>query len=790
MASRGREHRRGDDRSVLPEEEHSLNGYVFVQTYVLMATTGLGYLALMWSTVVLLGGFVTSLQKKDFCCLTVISMIQAARIFNDLAEGVFPSFYSAVRFVRIQGLAFIQEHFWAAGDIIIEERCSLSAVMSVIRRSIVVVCCGTLLPLLLAVFYIVGYIYLNGPIPCIALSLWRIVQRDYGVTDEDSGKANLAPALDFFYILVLCQGALYLIWSGIDALSVRLVVSFCKKYKLPKKWGAAMIIDYLFDTRARCWRDPTSIYGRTLMNYAIDLLGSESWEDNLSGARMLDVFIRQGTEIRWMLLPSRSKVQKLIDILGWRSITGGNPEIRELAARIVAELAQDIHLAQFPGAIHCVSSLLQVETILTSGNTKQGPPRRKQPIPKRHMMRRLRRIEQVQLIMRNVFCNGSMQQEQVDDSSDESGVGGTCNQLILLGLKILEGLASDDRNCRDICSNTNLLSMIKAPVYSRNLIQDTKISDWADVVNGSFKVLYRLIQVQGKTGRQLRREISSNSQAVSNMESILDQGSEADEELMMRAMEILTELALDLSINLARKTREKLVKKQLQIFLYEEGEEPSLADGGDEPAAMSNALTVTAGRTLASLSTNSETSSAFIMNGHDDVVNRLTKMTDTKNNIRYRALAAEILENLCAHSSLDKEYVKETLLPKVLTEIVSSKRHEQPETKYCAPPANNVTDHKTSPMGNDEENLKSSGQGDEVEMDSISTHGNGGEIENFSSSEEDQENEEQTARKELQEVLLSLTLVIYDKQISADDFDDVVQKKAPGMAHLRRSSRL
>ncbi|CAL4911499.1 unnamed protein product [Urochloa decumbens] len=628
-------------------------------------------------------------------------------------------------------------------------------------------------------------IYLNGPIPCIALSLWRIVQRDYGITDEDTSKANLTPALDFFYILVLCQGALYLIWSGIHALSVRLVTSFCTKYKLPKKWGAATIIDYLFDTRARCWRDPASIYGRTLMNYAIDLLGSDSWDDNLSGVRMLDVFIRHGTEVRWMLLPSRSKVQKLIDILGWRSITGGNTEIRELAARIVAELAQDIHLAQFPGAIQCVSSLLQVETTLTSRTTKQGPPPSKQPIPKRHMIRQLRMTEQAQLKIRNMFRNTStMQQEQVDESSrrDEGrGVGDSCNQLILQGLKILEGLASDHHNCRDICSTPSLLSMIKAPVYSRNLIQDIKISDWADVVNGSFKVLYRLIQVQGKTGRHLRREISTNNQAVSNMESILDQGSEAGEELMMRAMEILTELALDLSINLSRKTREKLVKKQLQIFLSEEGEEPSLADGGDEPAAMSNALRVTAGRTLASLSTNSETNPAFIMNGHNnDVVNRLTKMIDAKNNIRYRAIAAEILENLCAHSSLDKEYVKEALLPKVLTEIVSSKRDEQPESKYCAPPANNERDHKNSPMGNDEENPKSSAQGDEVEMDNISTHGNGREIEDFSSSEQDQENDEQTATKALQEVLLSLTLVIYDKLISADDFDDVVQKKAPG----------
>nr|TKV99805.1 hypothetical protein SEVIR_8G067900v2 [Setaria viridis] len=59
-----------------PLEEMSLNTYVLSQTYLLMAVTGLGFLAFTWATVVLLGGFATALHRKDFWCLTVISMIQ------------------------------------------------------------------------------------------------------------------------------------------------------------------------------------------------------------------------------------------------------------------------------------------------------------------------------------------------------------------------------------------------------------------------------------------------------------------------------------------------------------------------------------------------------------------------------------------------------------------------------------------------------------------------------------------------------------------------------------------
>jgi hypothetical protein len=75
----------------LPRElDLLLSKYVLFHMYLLKAVTGLGYLALTWSTVVLLGGFITALTKKDFWCITVISLMQAARsVYNALAILVF-----------------------------------------------------------------------------------------------------------------------------------------------------------------------------------------------------------------------------------------------------------------------------------------------------------------------------------------------------------------------------------------------------------------------------------------------------------------------------------------------------------------------------------------------------------------------------------------------------------------------------------------------------------------------------------------------------------------------------
>ncbi|CAN6342956.1 unnamed protein product, partial [Urochloa humidicola] len=93
--------------------EHYHDAYIFRRvtgtTYILMAVTGLGYLALMWSTGVLLGGFVTVLQKKDFWCITVISLTQAARIFNDLAEQLAPNFVSMLAGNIAVGLVDLRE---------------------------------------------------------------------------------------------------------------------------------------------------------------------------------------------------------------------------------------------------------------------------------------------------------------------------------------------------------------------------------------------------------------------------------------------------------------------------------------------------------------------------------------------------------------------------------------------------------------------------------------------------------------------------------------------------------
>ncbi|EAY80267.1 hypothetical protein OsI_35436 [Oryza sativa Indica Group] len=72
------------------ELEVAIKGTLAVQAYIRITCTIMAYLAFTWSTVVLLGGYVSSLQRKDFQCLTVITVIEATSLSNiDMQERAY-----------------------------------------------------------------------------------------------------------------------------------------------------------------------------------------------------------------------------------------------------------------------------------------------------------------------------------------------------------------------------------------------------------------------------------------------------------------------------------------------------------------------------------------------------------------------------------------------------------------------------------------------------------------------------------------------------------------------------
>jgi hypothetical protein len=532
-------------------------------------------------------------------------------------------------------------------------------------KGLFIACLSILVSPFLAVALCIQLIYLLGPFACAAVS-WRMAKLNHGSRDRTDSMANMMAALNMFYSLIIFQGAMFGVLLLTIGVGRRVVASHIHALEqLLEEWGKEAIHRYLDHISAKCRKDPLSVTGMDMIKYAAELLDSESQQDYLHGARLLSAFLKKGEDVRWLLLPSTHRIQKLVGSL-WISSSNSsldeNTEIRELAATIVAGLAAHVDVARYPGALRYISSLLQEETTQTHWNNSKlaasdpQPPQRLGPLeilrqPKEEQMKNLSRREEERQwrLMRDQKRRGTSQDRRRQNSEGRTT---TSNELILQGLTILERLASNRDNRRLICSTPGLLPKITAPLYSETLIQDVKTKAWADIVTRCLKVLYQLIRAPGWTSRMLRHEISSDDQALSNLKSILDQGNEAEhQELKLRAMEILTELALDLSINLTQETKKVLVTKQLQLFL--------LANGDDEESA------AIAGRAMVSLSTNSESNSALIMSAQNDITGRrLTEILDDKNNnITQRTIAAEIMANLCAHCNADNN-MKE-ILPKV-----------------------------------------------------------------------------------------------------------------------------
>ncbi|KAL5205269.1 hypothetical protein ABZP36_033478 [Zizania latifolia] len=333
-------------------------------------------------------------------------------------------------------------------------------------------------------------LYLFGLLITAGLSLWRLIQHDYGQLGGDAN-ANLASALNVLYSLALFQGVLFCYRFASRFAAKRLAGEVAGNYGFQKEdhAGRASVMDYLRQMRVGCEKDPSFARGRNLVTFAFALMmksESTSSGDFASGVRIVDKLLQQ-EELQqrlgqWQgpallirqLVRSTSSSQVMHKLLQTLRSTGPhkyNMDVREHAARIVAHLAGDIGLASFPHGIRCISALLEMT---------------------------------------------STSEQQDDDSTPAAHY----RELMVQGLVILHKLAAEEHNRRIISSAQGLLSKAMAPV-SADLLHRVDHKAWSEIVAASLQLMSRLVTAPGETGAKLRSQVLNNKDAINTMEKIL-----------------------------------------------------------------------------------------------------------------------------------------------------------------------------------------------------------------------------------------------------------------------------
>uniref|UniRef100_A0A0D9Z200 Uncharacterized protein n=1 Tax=Oryza glumipatula TaxID=40148 RepID=A0A0D9Z200_9ORYZ len=284
------------------------------------AASRLGTLGFIWATVVLLGGFAITLGRTDFWCITVLLVVEGARILG-----------------RSHELEWQHEATW---------------------RSPVSSAAGL-------VFY---WMQLLSASACVALSLVRLVHQRYGGSAD--ARTNRSSALDIFYGLALAEALLFLVEKALWQWRVghrRLIERVAKECHLAGACGAVAVRRFFYDSYSRCLNG--SIFDglhMDLVSYADDLLTAGSYDEQRLGASVL-VALAESDRFADATLrrigTSAPVTERLIEMLSWKN--SSEKGVRRSAAVVVSMLTEGklnaLRVTGIPGAIESVASLLYAD---------------------------------------------------------------------------------------------------------------------------------------------------------------------------------------------------------------------------------------------------------------------------------------------------------------------------------------------------------------------------------------------------------------------------------------------
>ncbi|KAM0962888.1 uncharacterized protein LOC126606997 [Malus sylvestris] len=532
----------------VPAPEKKLTLFALRLAVLEKVATGLGTLGFIWATVVLLGGFAIELDQTDFWFITIILLIEGTRIFSrshelewqhqatwSITETGINSFRalqisssSVIHTIRavfrpVQNLA-VRKQSQHSRDIARTNDNLAFSRNSDLQGKIDRTWTSSEVPLLPCAQWIfrarhisklLYWLQLLSASSCVALSLVKLVNHNYGEVEKGStNKSNRHFALSIFYSLALAEALLFLMEKAYS----EFMISCCKLLEEVNKEcdlgpsGLVTIRRFFYDAYSRCVNG--SIFDGLQMDmvtFGMDLLGSNSTDEQLIGAKILRQFSmnrRYSDDTLQKIGINIAVIERLVEILNWTDQE--EEEIRRSAAEILSKLAgkkqNSIRVAGVPGAMESISSLLQT-------------------------------------------CRNSS--GAADEISEKRIISDHANYGFLtfnhLGLLILKKLARVHDNCGKIGNTRGLLPKIIDFTHAdERILKEVTVmpNDQILTLKRSLQLVKRLANTTGNTGKNLRRNLSEIVFTISNIREILRYG-EKQPMLQQLGIEILTSLALE-----------------------------------------------------------------------------------------------------------------------------------------------------------------------------------------------------------------------------------------------------
>ncbi|KAJ1269193.1 hypothetical protein BS78_07G191700 [Paspalum vaginatum] len=512
---------------------------------------------------------------------------------------------------------------------------------------------GTTSVLLVAVL-LIGNLQFPAAVVQVLISSSRLehLQFDYHQPQEGSISPNMLPAIKVFYVLALCQGSLYIMASilGLFSFFPRRSLVFQSQFRGQR--GAKAIDLYYEWSYAACMETGLFAAKKTmsLARFAVDSLNSNSGAIRLAAVIVLGNLLHQREtdysrqELRSKIMRSNKKLSTLVGMLGWADVR--HRYVRLTAAKVIASLADILTIAEIPGMLKSVSSLLDADN--QPATNEQGRHDEETsvqtPSAKRGNAGSQDTNEQLEHVQENNggYCNWACwcwQRMKEKWSVLEELPLTYQDSLPIMGMVILERLAHDPDNCAEIikapCLISKPITLISYTTYS-----ESSNDEQQHAICSSLNFVRRLAITGESIGVELRQELCKNPFLLNNLECVLED-SHVSPEVMKLVIDILAKLALDEDARKEIGSSKVTICKLMHTFIGRDGD-------GLVNSYYDQLLRMAAGEALAILTMESPANCLAVL---EEPGYELIK--DLKNMLcedEHRYVAASLLENVCAHS--------------------------------------------------------------------------------------------------------------------------------------------